>query len=887
MRKLHFALLLTSFSLLITSCQKTGTKVEVVNPDHNNQEKDDSSNGIPAGCLLVEINCNNGCTVKEKDASGYQTNFKQYYKANTEKAEFTFSKTSDDVEYPSLIATSNEGQAKYEYNAQTGSLKVEINKSYETGANRITLEAAAPTVEFTFSGVDSNSLPVSLQCEGTIKAIDFGGGNIMRNISTLPINNQVAITGGVGSVKVYGACNSFSLLRSEDIDAAKTYTFMDEIHLNHSIKTLDFNLFTVTSNLKKLYIGSDIEEVKYPSDFDAFAIEGRILFTNLEEVVVSKDNRHFDSRDNCGCLIDSATSELIIGGGKGFIPNGVTTIKKAAFSNNGLLDYVRIPDSVTKIENYAFVLSSISYVELSSGLKSVGDFAFGRCANLYIADFSHLSHAPYMTSQAFRDSRLLKPIIVDKDKDVFEATFLHSNPNTMAIIADELAAIDDTWGTMADQFFSKSFNQLPSFICINKLSPNHASQIEFHLTSLTAYSSNTYNYIIDNDPKTSTKSSWSTSTSTSVQADQEKYSSSLKSFCTMSFVRSKANLPTSFTPIFSDESKEYIPFGSNAEDIVFIKYFGNYSQFEADKYAIPANTFINLTALKHFGFAECVDTGKDFVNGKLDVIEQGAFKNTGLVSIDLPSTLTLISEGAFQDCCDLKDLNFEPNKYVKPGMEPEYLVLKPYAFAGDAKIEELNLPWYIDFDAKEESPVGNPFIGCTSLKKIDVALNPMFTPKVRVHGMYPGCIMHETGKRLITCVNNFSYLSSITSENRSFGFYSTLDIEYLTVDIANYGNNGMEYAFAYSPAKKITLLNSQTEGLIAKSYMFANCKNLEVLDLSNLVNPLELDATAHDLFFNPNPDYKVWVKDESSISTYANILHIDSSHIIVKPSSAI
>lgn len=893
MRKLHFALLLTSFSLLITSCQKTGTKVEPVDPGHDNHEKRTSSSDNPSDNFFIEINCNDGCSVKEGeigDIGGYQTNFKQYYKVNKGIVNFTFSKTSDDVEYPSLIATTDDGEAAYEYDVRTGILNVDISQSSKGGVNKITFEAGAPAVEFTFGGVDSNvdTLPVSISCEGVVKAIDFGGGNVIRNIPNLPITGNIAIVGGEGSLKLYGTYSSISLLQDDSTTQMKTYTYMNAVHLNHSVKTLDFNLFTVTSNVKKLYIGSDIEEIKYPEGFDSLASDGRILFTNLEEVVVSKDNRHFDSRDNCGCLINSATSELIIGGGKGFIPNGVTTIKKAAFSTNSLLDYVRIPDSVTKIESFAFMFSSISYVELSSNLKSVGRLAFGRCSNLYIADFSRLSHAPYMTFEAFIDSRLMLPVVLDKDKKpIFESTFLHSNPQTMAVIANELLAIDMQWEKIMEEgVFSTEFTQLPSFVCVNKLRPGYKDEtVDIMLTSTEASNKFSYSYIIDNDFETSTKcNNWDYQTQINAQ---KTYSKSLNSYCIMSFVRNDSSLPASFTPMFNDERHGYEPFGNNADDIVFIKYFGQYSRVSDDQYVIPTKTFANLTALKHFEFAKCIDTGKDFVNGKLDTIEAEAFRNTGLVSLEIPSILKTISEGAFQDCYDLKDLNFEPTKPTEKGVAPDYLVLKPYSFAGDASIEELNLPCYIDVygDGKDENPIGNPFIGCTSLKKLDVDINPVFEPKIMIHDKYPGVIYHKQSDRFLTCVNNFSYLSQ-ASRGCSFGFYSTLNVDYLTVDAASYRNSSLEYAFAYSPAKKITLFNC--DNLKAKSYMFAYCINLEVLDLSKLYSgQLIEDTSAHDLFAECNPNFKVWVSDSSEISTYASILHIDSSHIIVKPSSAI
>nr|MCR5113158.1 leucine-rich repeat domain-containing protein [Acholeplasmatales bacterium] len=102
----------------------------------------------------------------------------------------------------------------------------------------------------------------------------------------------------------------------------------------------------------------------------------------FENISVSSKNKKYDSRDNCGCLIDSKTDTLIRMSENGFIPDGVKTIQF-----DGMYDYFKnnrelvINDSIEVVEDYAFGYSriwnpngsfySIDYVDFGS-VKKIG-----------------------------------------------------------------------------------------------------------------------------------------------------------------------------------------------------------------------------------------------------------------------------------------------------------------------------------------------------------------------------------------------------------------------------------------------------------------------------------------------------------------------------------
>ncbi len=74
----------------------------------------------------------------------------------------------------------------------------------------------------------------------------------------------------------------------------------------------------------------------------------------LTSIIVDKDNRHYDSREECNAIIESDTNTLVAGCSTTVIPDSVTEIGTSAFVNCKGLTSIRIPDSVTKIGEGAF-----------------------------------------------------------------------------------------------------------------------------------------------------------------------------------------------------------------------------------------------------------------------------------------------------------------------------------------------------------------------------------------------------------------------------------------------------------------------------------------------------------------------------------------------------
>ena len=106
---------------------------------------------------------------------------------------------------------------------------------------------------------------------------------------------------------------------------------------------------------------------------------------SLTGIVVNSENAAYTSID--GVLFDNAKTTLVCypsGHGTTYqIPEGVTTIGDAAFSNCSYLTGVEIPNSVRCIGNYAFnTCSNLTTIEIPDSVTSIGKGAFSTCIRL-------------------------------------------------------------------------------------------------------------------------------------------------------------------------------------------------------------------------------------------------------------------------------------------------------------------------------------------------------------------------------------------------------------------------------------------------------------------------------------------------------------------------
>lgn len=187
-----------------------------------------------------------------------------------------------------------------------------------------------------------------------------------------------------------------------------------------SVKTISRDAFNAADNLEEIVI---LDGVKYIGQLAFANIQSGISYlctiripASVEQIdinpfagswpignyIVDANNRYYDSRNNCGAIIETATNKVIAGTKGGFIPNTVVEIgqlaytKQApgsgnlvipssvqiidaqAFRDNQALQKVTIPASVTEIKAYAFADCSIlkEVIVNATVPPTLGNYAF-------------------------------------------------------------------------------------------------------------------------------------------------------------------------------------------------------------------------------------------------------------------------------------------------------------------------------------------------------------------------------------------------------------------------------------------------------------------------------------------------------------------------------
>lgn len=97
---------------------------------------------------------------------------------------------------------------------------------------------------------------------------------------------------------------------------------------------------------------------------------------NLKEIIVSENNKIYDSRDNCQAIIETSTNTLVVGCSATIIPNSVTSIGDYAFIKCSTLTSITLPEGITSIGKSAFFGCGLTTLSLPNTLITIGDDAF-------------------------------------------------------------------------------------------------------------------------------------------------------------------------------------------------------------------------------------------------------------------------------------------------------------------------------------------------------------------------------------------------------------------------------------------------------------------------------------------------------------------------------
>ena len=200
---------------------------------------------------------------------------------------------------------------------------------------------------------------------------------------------------------------------------------------------------------------------------------------------------------------------------------------------------------------------------------------------------------------------------------------------------------------------------------------------------------------------------------------------------------------------------------------------------------VSTTMFENWTALKRFDFG-CVT----------EIADKG-FKNSGLVDIVIPSTITKIKSAAFSGCLSLKTVKFEGSLETLSGS----------TFYGCTALESVDL-------GQLTSICDSMFYNCSSLKAV----------------VLPSTVKSIAKEPFRNCTSLKSVdLGQITSMNYNAfsGCTSLVDIKFSTAELSI---NGKEAFSGCTSLKYVKIPNT----VVSINYgMFSGCTALEFVELSN------------------------------------------------------
>ena len=198
--------------------------------------------------------------------------------------------------------------------------------------------------------IDTRSDTLCIACSATfipegIRIIGDGSFNCCEELQSISIPGSIDEIG----FQAFCGCNKLkTVVLEEGVRVIGYYAFMDVYSLKHI--TLPKSLKTICDGA---FEGCDIDSLILPEGVEMIC-GNPFKGNNLQHISVSENNKHYDSRGNCNAILQSQTNILITGSCSTIIPPSTKMVGESAFEGCKGLNFLEIPEGVTKIGFRAF-----------------------------------------------------------------------------------------------------------------------------------------------------------------------------------------------------------------------------------------------------------------------------------------------------------------------------------------------------------------------------------------------------------------------------------------------------------------------------------------------------------------------------------------------------
>ena len=464
-------------------------------------------------------------------------------------------------------------------------------------------------------------------------------------------------------------------------------------------ETIDYQgkTYTLTSICSEAFYGcKSLTSVTIPNSVTEIGWDAFGACSSLTSITVDAGNTHYDSRNNCNAIIETATNTLIAGCKTTTIPNSVTSIGGNAFSGCTSLTSITIPNSVTTIGDFAFFdCSSLTSISIPNSVIEIRGGAFKYCSSL--------------TSITIPNS------VTEIGWGPFVGTALYNNPsiweNGALYINDCLIEVDTSFvgnfkinektRLIADGAFSECLS-LTSVTIPNSVT-SIGDYVFYGCTSLTSVT-------IPNSVKWIGESAFEGCKSlTSVTIPNSVTSIGEGAFYKCSAITS-VTIPNSVTTIgdlafFACSSLTSISIPNSVTSIDGFAYCSSLTSV-----TIPNS----VTSIGDFAFAYCSSlTSVTIPDSVIDIGQEAFLGCKSLTSVIIPNSVTSIGDYAFAYCSSLASVNI-PNSVKEIGGA---------AFKNCSSLTSITIP-------NSVTEIGDAaFCGCTSLRSITIPRSLMSNGK--------------------------------------------------------------------------------------------------------------------------------------------------------------